>query len=195
MKTGSCLFLAAAACFIGCGKEERTEAVRLTKVLTEKQTEFARANTIEGDFVTNARAWCGGITASGSGRGTELEQNAAVASELAKSVVAASAELGRIRQAISDQTLTKEYLQGVRSTLITQLTKRQRMLQELRALLEHSAPQFLQYQKDKTYAGDAYPGEVATLNAFLAAYKGPDDAVGTALTELKKKYHFSGGEL
>ncbi len=189
-----CLLLAA-ACFSGCGKEERIEAVRLTKVLTEKQSDFSKANSIENDFLANARAWCGGITAGGSGRGVQLEQNAVVATELAKSVVAASAELGHIRQAVSDQSLTKEYLQAVRGTLITQLTKRQRMLQELRTLLEQSAPQFRQYGKDKAYAGDAYPGEIARLGAFLAAYKGPDDAVGTALSALKEKYQFKSSEL
>ena len=187
--------LAVAACFMGCGKEERTEAVRLTKVLTEKQVDFARANRIENDFVASARAWCGGITAGGAGRGVELEQNAVVAAELAKSAVAASAELGQVRQAVSAQSLTKQYLQGVRGTLITQLTTRQRMLQELRMLLEQSAPQFLQYRKDKTYAGDAYPGEIARLAAFLAAYKGPEDAVGAALTDLKTKYHLTSSDL
>jgi hypothetical protein len=186
---------AVAACLTGCGKEERSEAVRLSKVLTERQTNFNQANTIEEELLANARTWCGGIATSGAGRGVELEQNAAVANELAKSAVAASMELGRIRQAVSDQLLTKEYVQGVRATLITQLTKRQRMLQELRSLLEHSAPQFLQYRRDKDYAGDAYPGEIATLNAFLAAYKGPEDAVGSALLNLKAKYHLSGREI
>ena len=187
--------LVVAACFMGCGREERTEAVRLAKVLTEKQADFARANTIENDFLASARAWCGGITAGGAGRGVELEQNAVVAAELAKSAVAASAELGQIRQAVSAQSLTQQYLQGVRGTLITQLTTRQRMLQELRVLLEQSAPQFLQYKKDKTYAGDTYPGEIAKLSAFLAAYKGPEDAVGAALTDLKTKYHLTGSDL
>lgn len=187
--------MAVAACFMGCGKEERTEAVRLAKTLTEKQADFARANKIENDFLANARAWCGGITAGGAGRGVELEQNAVVAAELAKSAVAASAELDHIRQAVSAQSLTKDNLQDVRGTLITQLTKRQRMLQELRVLLEQSAPQFLEYRKDKKYAGDAYPGEIARLAAFLVAYKGPEDAVGAALTDLKTKYHLTGSDL
>ncbi len=180
---------------MGCGKQERTEAVRLTKVLTEKQADFDRANKIENEFLASARAWCGGITSSGSGRGVELEQNAVVVTELAKSTVAASAELGHIREAVSAQPLTKEYLQGVRGKLITQLTKRQRMLQEVRVLLEHSAPQFLQYRNDKSYTGDAYPGEIANLAAFLAAYKGAEDVVGEAVKDLKTKYHLEEREL
>jgi hypothetical protein len=194
MKTRVCLVLAAAACFTGCGKEERMEAVRLAKVLKEEQATFARANKIEDDFVTNARAWCGGITTGGAGRGVELDQNAAVATELAKSVVAAGAELGRIRQAVSAPSLTKQDLQDVRGTLITRLTARQRQLQDLRVLLEQSALQFQQYRKDKAYAGDSYPGEIAKLNAFLTAYKGPEDAVGAALTDLKTKYHLADSE-
>ena len=190
-----CGLVAVVACFTGCGGQARIEAVRLTKVLTEKQADFNRANSLENEFVTNAKAWCGGITAGGSGKGIQLDQNAVVATELAKSVVAASAELGHIRQAVSDQPLTEEFPQGVRATLITELTKRQRMLQELRVLLEHSAPQFRQYGLDKKYAGDSYPGEIATLGAFLNAYKGPDDAVGSALSTLKTKYHLTGKEI
>ena len=85
--------LAAAALITGCGKQERTEAVQLAKLLTEKKANFAAANAIEKDFVSSDRAWCGGITANGAGRGVELDQNATVAAELAKSAVAASSEL------------------------------------------------------------------------------------------------------
>ena len=40
-----CLWLAAVA-FIAFGKQERTEALQLAKVLTEKKANFANANTI-----------------------------------------------------------------------------------------------------------------------------------------------------
>jgi hypothetical protein len=70
------LLLAAVASITGCGKQERTEAVQFAKTLTEEKANFASANTIERDFVSSARAWCGGITANGAGGGVELDQNA-----------------------------------------------------------------------------------------------------------------------
>jgi hypothetical protein len=85
-----CLLLAAVASITGCGKQERTEAVQFAKTLTEEKANFASANTIERDFVSSARAWCGGITANGAGRGVELDQNAVVAAELAKSTASLS---------------------------------------------------------------------------------------------------------
>ena len=109
--------------------------------------------------MNSARAWCTGITTNGAGRGAELEQNAAVATEIAKSAVAVSAQLSQVRQ------------------------------------LEQSAPQFLEYQHSKTYAGDTYPDGISKLDVMLRAYKEPEDAIGTALAALKAKYGLSDSEL
>jgi len=190
-----CLLLAAVALLTGCGKQERIEAVRLAKVLAEKKANFASANTIEKDFVSNARAWCGGITANGAGRGVELDQNATVAAELAKSAVSVSMQLSQVRQAVEAQPLKEEYPRDVRNVLITQLTKRQRLLQDIRASLEQSATQFLEFRHSKAYVGDTYPDGIGKLDALLHTYKAPEDAVGTALAALKAKYRLSDSEL
>jgi hypothetical protein len=186
--------LLAAVFLFGCGKAERAEAVKLSKVLTEKQANFNKANAMENDLVASARAWSGGIVANGAGHGAELQQNAAVAKELAKSAVAASAELGQVRQAVYDLSLEEDYPQSIRVNLITVLTKRQRDLQDMRALLEQSAPQFLDYQNNKSYAGDQYPGGIGKLDAMLGSYSAPDDAVGAAIADLKAKYKLTGNE-
>jgi len=187
--------LAAVTFASGCGKQERIEAVQLSQVLKKNQGNFATANSVEKDFVSNARAWSGDITANGAGHGVQLDQNATVATELAKSAVAISAQLGQVRQAVYDLSLKEEYLQSVRDTLITQLAKRQRLLQDMRALLEKSVPEFVEYRHSKTYAGDTYPGGIGELEALLQAYKPPEDAVGSALAGLKTKYKLSDTEL
>jgi hypothetical protein len=180
-------FLAAVVFASGCGKQERIEAVQLSQVLKKNQANFAAANSVQKDFVNNARAWSGDITANGAGRGVQLDQNATVATELAKSAVAISAQLGQVRQAVYDLPLKEEYPQNVRDTLITQLAKRQRLLQDMRALLEKSVPEFVQYRHSKTYAGDTYPGGIGELDALLQAYKPPEDVVGSALAWISTK--------
>ncbi len=195
LRIGLGILLAFTLCLAGCGKEERAEAVRLTKLLTEKQPHFEKANAIEKELVVSAGAWCDGIVANGAGRGVELDQNSRIAAELAKSAVAASTELGQVRQAVYGESLQKEYPQSVRSELITQLTKRQRQLQDVRAMLEESAPQFSQYRESKAYTGDSYPGAIGKLDALLKAYKPPDDVVGTAIAGLKAKYKLTSNEL
>jgi hypothetical protein len=195
LNSRQCLLLVAVVFITGCGKQERTEAVQLAKVLAEKKANFASANTIEKDFVSSARAWCGGITANGAGRGVELDQNATVSAELAKSAVAVSMQLSQVRQAVDGQPLKEEYPRDVRNVLITQLTQRQRLLQDMRALLEQSATQFLEYRHSKAYVGDTYPDGIGKLDALLHTYKAPDDAVGTALAALKAKYGLSDSEL
>jgi hypothetical protein len=189
------VLLAAIVCLPGCGKQEHNEAVQLAKALTAKKADYASSNKTEKDFVDSARAWCAGITTNGAGRGAELDQNASVATEIAKSAVAVSAQLSQVRQAVDDLPLKEEYPKEVRNTLITQLTKRQRTLQEMRALLEQSAPQFLEYRKIKTYAGDTYPDGIGKLNTMLGAYKEPEDAIGIALASLKTKYGLTDSEL
>ena len=190
-----CLWLATVVFIGGCGKQGRTEAVQFAKALAGQKVIFASASTIERDFVSSARAWCGGITASGAGRGVELDQNAAVAVELAKSAVAISSQLSQVRQAIDGQPLKEEYPRSVRNELTTQLTKRQRLLQDMRALLEQSAPQFLEYRQSRTYVGDTYPDGVGKLDALLRAYKEPEDALGAALAALQTKYGLNDSEL
>jgi len=193
--SGFCLLMAAAACLAGCGKQERNEAVQLAKALTAKKADYASSNAIEKDFVSSARAWCAGITTNGAGRGAELDQNASVATQIAQSAVAVSAQLGQVRQAVDDQPLKAEYPRDVRNALITQLTQRQRLLQDMRALLEQAAPQFLEYKKVKTYAGDTYPDGIGKLNTMLGTYQEPEDAIATALGALKAKYGLSDSEL
>jgi hypothetical protein len=188
--------LAAAVGFVtGCGKQERNEAVQLAKVLNAKKADYASSNTIEKDFVNSARAWCAGITTNGAGRGAELDQNSSVATEIAKSAVAVSTQLSQVRQVVDDLSLKEEFSKDVRNTLITQLTKRQRTLQDMRAQLEQAAPQFLEYRKMKSYAGDTYPDGIGKLNSLLGMYKEPEDSVAAALAALKTKYGLSESEL
>jgi hypothetical protein len=193
--SGLCLLMAAAAGITGCGKQERMEAVQVAKALTARKADYASANTIEKDFVASAQAWCAGITTNGAGRGVELNQNSSVATQIAKSAVAASAQLSQVRQSIDDLPLKEEYTREVRNTLIGELIKRQRMLQDMRALLEQAAPQFLEYGKSKTYKGDTYPDSIGKLNAMLGTYKKPDDVLAAALAALKTKYGLSDSEL
>ena len=193
--SGFCLLLAAVAGITGCGKQERIEAVQLAKALTAKKADYASSNAIEKDFVSSARAWCAGITTNGAGRGAELDQNASVATQIAQSAMAVSAQLSQVRQVVDDQPLKAEYPREVRNTLITQLTQRQRLLQDMRALLEQAAPQFLDYRKVKTYVGDTYPDGIGKLNTMLGTYKEPEDAIATALGALKAKYGLSDSEL
>jgi len=147
------------------------------------------------DLISNARAWSGGITANGAGRGAELDQNAAVAAELARNTVAVSSQLSQVRQAIDSLPLKEEYPREVRDVLTTALTKRQRALQEMRALLEQSATQFLEFRQSKTYTGDTYPDGIGKLEALLHAYMSPDDAVATAIAALQEKYELKDSDL
>jgi hypothetical protein len=65
----------------------------------------------------------------------------------------------------------------------------------MRALLEQAAPQFLEFGKNKAYAGDTYPDAIGKLNAMLGTYKEPEDAIATALGALKAKYGLNDSEL
>ena len=193
--SGLCVLAALAVCITGCGRQERIEAVQLAKALHAKTADYAASNKTEKDFIESARAWCTGITTNGAGRGAELDQNATVATEIAKSAVAVSAQLGQVRQVVDDQPLKEEFPKQVRNTLITELTKRQRVLQDMRALLEQSAPQFLDYRKLKSYAGDTYPDGIGKLNTMLGSYTEPDDVIAAALKALKEKYGLTDSEL
>ncbi len=195
MKYTYCGFMALAVLLAGCGKEEHSEAARMAKALTEKQANFANAGALEKSFVASARDWADGIASNGSGKGAALDQNAAVAAQLAKDAVAIGAELSQVRGAVEDQTLNAQFTKDVRSTLITQLTKRQRYLQEMRSLLEQAGPEFLTYKLNKAYAGDLCPGAVNKLAGMLGSHAIPNDDVGAAITALKGKYKFEAGEI
>ncbi len=196
MKRRYCWLLVPAICFVSaCGKEERAEAVRFSKVLEQKRTDFGGANAQEKEFVEGVKSWCGSIIANGAGRGEQLDQNAAVANDLAKSAASISAQVGQVRQAVTDETLKKEYVRDVRGAMLEQLSKRQRFLQDIRALLLESAPVFVEFRKNKDYKGDSYPAGIGKLNDALQSYKGPNDAVGKAIKDLKTKYDITDADL
>ncbi len=196
MKRLHCWLLLPAICFVSaCGREERAEAVRFSKILEQKKSDFGGANAQEQEFVDGVKSWCGSIMANGAGRGEQLDQNAAVANDLAKSAATISAQVGQVRQAVTDEALKKEYVREVRSNMLDQLSKRQRFLQDVRALLLESAPVFVEFRKNKDYKGDSYPAGIGKLNDALQSYKGPNDAVGKAMTDLKAKYDISEADL
>ena len=195
MKLRYCWLLAAVALFSGCGKEEHAEAVRFSKTLQQKSADFASANAMEKDFLASARSWCGSIMENGAGRGDQLNQNAAVAKDLAKSAAFISTQVGAVRQAVYDEPVKEEYPQSIRLSLITSLTKRQRSLQDLRALLDDSAPSFLELKLSPDYKGDAYPGGIPKLNALLEGYSSPKDVVAEAIQSLKTKYNIQDADL
>lgn len=195
MKSQYWLLLAAVAFASGCGRQERIESVQLSQILKKNLANFDAVNAVENDFIRDARSWSAYIVANGAGKGEQLDQNAAVAAQLAKSAVAISLQLGQVRQAVYDLSLKQEYPQSVRDALISDVANRQRFLQDLRTLLEQSAPQFTEFRHSKTYAGDAYPGPMGQLNALLETYKAPANAVGSALADLKTKYKLRDNEL
>ena len=188
MKLRYCWLLTAVLFWTGCGKEERREATSLVNVLSQKQADLAAINALENDLLGSTRSWCEGITSNGGGKGKDLAENAASAKALAQSAGVVATQLGQLRQSIYDQPLTQEYPQSVRSTLINQIMKRQKMLQEVRMALDASAANFLEFGQSRTYKGDTYPAGIDKLTAILAAYHGPEDVVGKAIHDLKVKY-------
>ena len=195
VKLRYCWLLAAVALFSGCGKEERMEAVRLAKTLQQKSADFAAANAMEKDFVASGRSWCGSVIENGSGRGDQLKQNMAVAKDLAKSAQFISTQVGAVRQAVYDEPIKQEYPQSIRVNLITQLTKRQRFLQEARALLDDTGPGFLELGLGPGYKGDSYPESIPKLNVMLEGAASPADIVGEAIKSLKTKYDIQDADL
>jgi hypothetical protein len=173
---------------IGCGKEERREATAFSQVLNQKKQDLAAINALEKDLMGSTAAWCEGIMSNGAGKGKNLEENAQSAKELAQSANAVAGQLGHVRQSIYDQPLKQEYPQEVRSTLINQINERQRMLQRVTAALQASADGFLQFARSRDYAGDTYPAAIGQLNTLVSGYRGPEDAVGKAIEDLRVKY-------
>jgi uncharacterized protein YPO0396 len=178
-----------------CGKEERREAATLCKTLSREQVDLAAVNALEKDLLGSTRAWCAGIISNGAGKTKELEENAASAKSLAQSANTVATQLSQVRQTLYDLPLKQEYPQGVRSTFINQIMKRQKMLQEIRMALDASAAGFLEFSRSRSYTGDSYPAAIDKLNSLVSGYSGPDDAIGNAIRDLKVKYTLSDVDL
>ncbi|MBK7931182.1 MAG: hypothetical protein IPJ98_28000 [Bryobacterales bacterium] len=191
----SCLLAGAVLFASGCGKQERSEAVQLAKTLQQQKATFDAANAAEQDLVTKSKAWCRGIMESGAGKGTGLDQNAAQAAQFAKDAVAISTQLSQVRQGIDAVSLTEEFPRGVKNELTTALTKRQRLLHDLRTLADQLSPQFLAYKGMKDYAGDSYPDGLTKFDEALRTHMRPDDSVATAIAALQEKFEFAAGEI
>jgi hypothetical protein len=195
MKLRCCCLAAAIVLSSGCGKEERREAVSFYKVLVEKRAGFAESNGLEKDFIGSVRGWCESITANGSGRGDQLNQNASVARDLAKSAENVSAQIGLVREAAYNQAIHQEYPQSIRDALVGQLTKRQRFLQELRAALNDSATGFEALGQSRDYKGDSYPNAIGKLTTVVQSYRQPSDSVAEAVTALAARYSIKDADL
>jgi hypothetical protein len=189
------LWLLAAVLLASCGKQERREAASLGQTLTQEQAPLAAANALEKDLLGSTRSWCAGIISNGGGKGKELEENAASAKSLAESANAVATQLSKVRQILYDLPLKQEYPEGVRSTFINQIMKRQKLLQEVRMALDASAAGFLDFSRSRAYAGDTYPAGIDKLNSLVSGYAGPEDSMGAAIHDLKVKYTLQDGEL
>jgi hypothetical protein len=195
MKLRYAWLAAAALLSAGCGKEERMEAVRFDKVLIQQKAAFAESNAQEKDFVSGVRSWSTAISTGGGGVGAQLDQNVSIAQDLVKSAAAVSAEVGLVRQAVYDQPVKKEFTQGVRNSLIGELTRRQRFLQDIRSALQETAVAFDGFRQSRDYKGDTYPAGIEKLNRILGSYKEPTDAVGDAVAALTAKYNIKDTDL
>ncbi len=184
-----------AALLAGCGKEERREAVGLYKVLVEKRAGFAESSSMEKEMVSGAKSWCAGVVANGSGSGKDLDQNASVARDLAKSADTISAKVGELRQAVYNLAIQKEFTQDVRTTLIGALTKRQRSLQELKMGLEDAAKGFEALAQTRGYKGDSYPNAMTKLTTTVQGFRSQGDALTEAMTALSGKYAIQESEV
>lgn len=183
----ACLLLAAVM-LAACGGAAHDEALAMSKILSAGQAAFAGANAAEKDLATAAGAWADNIIRGGAGKGAQLEQNAGAATDLAASAEQVSSQLGQLRKAIYDQPLREEFNQGVRSTLITQITKQQRALQDLRTALTEAAAQFRELQRTRDYKGESYPTAVDKIGPLAQSCRAPTDFLGQALSALKEKY-------
>jgi hypothetical protein len=195
MKIRYCWLLAAVLIWTGCGKEERREATTLCKLLHQKRADQAAVNALEKDLVGSTRGWYEGIINNGAGRGKGLDENAASAKALSQSAALVSTQLGQLRQAIYDQPLKEEYTEGVRGTVINQLMKRQRTLQDVRSALDACAADFVGFGQSRAYKGDTYPAGIDKLNSLLGGYTVPEDSMGKAITDLKAKYEITDADL
>jgi hypothetical protein len=179
----------------GCGKQEKLEAVSFYKVLNEKRAVYEKSNSLEKDFVGSVRGWVTSVTANGGGKGKGLDQNLAISNDLAKSVADISAMVGQLRQAVYDLPLHSEFTQGVRSNMIGELTRRQRLLQDFRGALQECAASFDGFRQSREYKGDSYPAGIDKLTKTLGSYHEPSDVVTEATTALSTKYGLSEKDL
>jgi hypothetical protein len=195
LRVGFICLVGMLAMLCGCGREERAEAVRFVKVLQQQQAGLTDFVALENNFLDGARGWCAGVIANGAGKGDQLTRNAEIAEQLANSAEVLSAELGQIRQALSAETLKAEGARELRSSLIDQISQRQRYLQEVRTMFKETAPVFLQFKLDKAYAADTYPGGITQLNDRLQSYKGPAAVLDQAIADLKEKHGITDADL
>lgn len=195
MKLRYCGLLLAVALFSGCGRQEKKEAITLYKVLMQNQANFQSTNASEKEFLNGTKAWAEGFAGNGSGTGAVLERNAAACQDMAQSAVVLSNQLGQVRKAIYDLSLKEEYPQSIRVGLLSQIQKRQKLLQEVRAALQDSAKGFADFAHAKGYKGDSYPGGISQLTTMLSGYKGPEDAVAQAIASLREKYSIKDSDL
>ncbi len=195
MKLRCGCLLAAVLVWSGCGGAERREATSLLQVLDQKKAELAGINGLEKDLLGSVRAWSEGIIAKGGGAGKELQENAAAAKGLSDAASIVATQLSQFRQTLSSQPLKEEFPQSVRSTLMNQIMKRQKMLQELRMALQGSADGFLEFGRSRSYHGDTYPAGIDKLNSMLSTYRGPEDAVSKAMQDLRVKYTIEDADL
>lgn len=180
--------LACTTLFTGCGRETHREAVALCQVLERGRLDYTTANGMERDLVVSTRSWTDTIVTSGAGHGAEVMQNAGVAKELARSADLISTQLGGLRKAMNDQPLQKEELQAIRATINAQISRRQRFLQEIRAILQDIGAQFETLSQSQAYKGDTYPPGIDRLSQLLQGYHSPEDAVRLAVESLKADY-------
>jgi ABC-type transporter Mla subunit MlaD len=192
MRSGLVVLAACAAMFIGCGRQAHREAEALCQALERNQPGYGTANSMERDLVTSTRQWTETIMSSGAGHGPELAQNAAVSRELAHSADVISTELGELRKTLYDQGMKTEALQGIRTTINAQISKRQKFLQEIRGVLQDTAAQFEALGQSRQYKGDSYPAGIDRLSALLQSYHSPEDALRQAVDSLKADYGISG---
>jgi hypothetical protein len=190
-----CCIFAAALVWTGCGGAERKEAVTFCKMLTQKKADFDATNALEKDLLGSTRSWCESIIAAGSGHGKDLQGNADSAKELAQSASLVSTQLGQLRQSLYDLPLHKEELQAIRAKLLSQIQKRQTMLQSVRTALQGAADNFLEFEQSRAYTGDTYPAGIDKLNSMLGSYSGPEDLLGKAIAELKATYKIQDADL
>jgi type VI protein secretion system component VasK len=182
--------LACAALLVlaGCQKDERADAARLTKALTDLQAGATAALTIENEMLNRARPWCAGMTAAGTGHDTELDENTATAADLARQARAANGRWESIRQTLLAQRLRAEVPRNIRAALTAQISKHQAALEQLRAALDDTAAQFKTFAQDRAYTGDTVPPVVTKLDHILGSHDPPTDDVAAALSDLHAKY-------
>lgn len=188
MRSTLIVWIAACIVLCGCGRQAHREAGALCQVLVKNQAAYGTANGMERDLVKSTRQWTETMMTGGAGKGLQIAENAGVAKELAHSADIISIQLGELRKTLYDQTVQTEELQAIRSTINTQISKRQKFLQEIRGVLDQTAVQFVALGETRAYKGDSYPAGIDRLVALLQSYHSPEDAVGQAVDSLKADY-------